>query len=350
MRIDPNLASINMNLRSVTILVWLGSSMFAWIIGVTVNAYGQSTIASTPLSGSQVSGSQVSSNTTNSPAIGKQNVAGPTSREMIDPNLLVFYALKSSIAGSKISYKVHQLTNAYNQQVILSGEYKSTGNWTGQFRYTARVSAGETTMDVIQISDGRLMYTQFGADSPPKLVNVEKVREQLIPRIYRPEENQDVYVLLAIGGQAELMRSLYQRYNWYRAEEGKIGGLDVWQLFGKLRTEPPKHMGTAEIDQQLVAMNPDTENLPSHVRLTLGRPVAGQNETSIPYFPYQIEYFRLEKNKEGHVVRLAPLSKIEYLEPTRNFKESESDFIYRVEPTIERIDEETSRYVPRLQP
>ncbi|MFN7292728.1 MAG: hypothetical protein ACK5T6_19260 [Pirellula sp.] len=350
MQIDPNLASININLRSVTILVWLGSSLIAWISGVSENASAQSMIASTPLSGSQVSGSQVSSNSTNSASIGKQNVAGPAGREMIDPNLLVFYALKSSIAGSKISYKVHQLTNAYNQQVILSGEYKSTGNWTGQFRYTARVSAGETTMDVIQIPDGRLMYTQFGADSPPKLVNVEKVREQLIPRIYRPEENQDVYVLLAIGGQAELMRSLYQRYNWHRAEEGKIGGLDVWQLFGKLRTEPPKHMGTAEIDQQLVAMNPDTENLPSHVRLTLGRPVAGQNETSIPYFPYQIEYFRLEKNEKGHAVRLAPLSKIEYLEPTRNFKESESDFIYRVEPTIERIDEETSRYVPRIQP
>jgi hypothetical protein len=339
-----------MYLKSITFLVWLSAVLLALISGVSGTVYAQSAIASTPLSGSQVSGSQVSSNFTNSPSLGKQNVAGPTGREMIDPNLLVFYALKSSIAGSKISYKVHQLTNAYNQQVILSGEYKSTGNWTGQFRYTARVSAGETTMDVIQISDGRLMYTQFGADSPPKLVNVEKVREQLIPRIYRPEDNQDVYVLLAIGGQAELMRSLYQRYNWYRAEEGKIGGLDVWQLFGKLRTEPPKYMGTAEIDQQLVAMNPETENLPSHVRLTLGRPVAGQNETSIPYFPYQIEYFRLEKNKEGHVVRLAPLSKIEYLEPTRNFKESESDFIYRVEPTIERIDEETSRYVPRAQP
>ncbi len=334
MRIDPNLASIVMNRRSLTTLIGLGSYIILWISHFTPFANAQTTFASS----------------TNNVSVGKQTVAGAAGREMIDPNLLVFYALKSSIAGNKIAYKVHQLTNAYNQQVILSGEYKSTGNWTGQFRYTARVSAGETTMDIIQISDGRLMYTQFGADSSPKLVNVEKVREQLIPRIYRPEENQDVYVLLAIGGQAELLRSLYQRYNWYRAEEGKIGGLDVWQLFGKLRTEPPKYVGTAEIDQQLLTLNPDLENLPSHVRLTLGRPVAGQNETSIPYFPYQIEYFRLEKNQEGHVVRLAPLSKIEYLEPTRNFKESESEFIFRVAPTIERIDEETSRYLPRPQP
>ena len=322
----------------------MGSLLFTGSMNYRSLLHAQTSFASSTARNNSASGLD-----SRSPTIGTQGANSSMTREMVDPNVLVFYALKASIAGNKIAYKVHQLTNAYNQQVILSGEYKSTGNWTGQFRYTARVSAGETTMDVIQISDGRLMYTQFGADAPPKLVNVEKVREQLVPRIYRPEENQDVYVLLAIGGQAEVMRSLYQRYNWYRAEEGKIGGLDVWQLFGKLRTEPPKFVGTAEIDQQLLAMDPNTENLPSHVRLTLGRPVVGRSETSIPYFPYQIEYFRLEKNKEGHAIRLAPLSKIEYLEPTRNFKESDSDFIYRVEPTIERIEEETARYLPKLQ-
>jgi hypothetical protein len=332
MPIDHNLASIKMTVRFQAGWFWAISLLMLVLPGWNNPAIAQNIFAS---------------NSSGNPGIGKPTTPGALGREMIDPNLLVFYALKSSIAGGPISYKVHQLTNAYQQQVILSGEYKSTGNWTGQFRYTARASAGETTMDIIQISDGRLMYTQFGAKSPPKLVNVEKVREQLIPRIYRPEENQDVYILLAIGGQAELLRSLYQRYNWYRAEEGKIGGVDVWQLFGKLRTEPPKYLGTAEIDQELLSMSADTEYLPSHVRLTLGRPTAGQTETSIAYFPYQIEYFRIEKNKEGHVVRLAPLSKIEYLEPTRNFKVSESDFIYRVEPTIERIDEETSRYMPR---
>jgi hypothetical protein len=275
----------------------------------------------------------------------------PAAKEMIDPNTLVFHALKTAIAGPGIACKVHQQTTAYHQQVIMSGEYRSTGNWTGQFRYTARVSAGETTLDTIQVSDGRLMYTQFGTSTAPKLVNVEKVREQLVPRIYRPEENPDVYISLAVGGQPELLRSLYQRYHWYRVVEGKVGGVDVWQLFGKLRTEAPKYAGTAKLDLQILNLSPDTENLPSHVRLTLGRPIdVRSTETkgdvvTFPYFPYMVEYFRLEKNKEGRVVRLAPVSKIEYLEPTTQFKVNDTDFVYRVEPTTERIDEETSLYL-----
>jgi hypothetical protein len=282
-------------------------------------------------------------------AVGNANVGGANvSREIIDPNQLVFFAIKTAIAGPPIACKVHQQTTAYKQQTIMSGEYKSLGNWTGQFRYVARMSAGETTLDTVQISDGRLMYTQFGTKSMPKLVNVEKIREQLTPRLYRPEENPDVYISLAIGGQAEVLRCLYQRYNWYRVVEGKVAGVDVWQLFGKLRTDPAKHAGTAKIDKSLLSLNPETQNLPSNVRLTLGRPTSAQlqaNDT-FPYFPYLIEYFRLEKNDQGRVTRLAPLSKIEYLEPKYNFPISESDFVYRVEASTERIDEETSQYMP----
>ena len=96
-----------------------------------------------------------------------------------DPNQLVLSAIHQAVWGPPIACKVYQSSHAYGQQVIVSGDYKASGGGTGQFRYTARVSSGETTIDTIQVSDGRLMYTQIGADEAPRRVIVEQVRQAM---------------------------------------------------------------------------------------------------------------------------------------------------------------------------
>lgn len=269
------------------------------------------------------------------------SAAAPSaSRPVIDPNTLVLAALRQSITGPPIACKVHQQSIAFDQQVVLSGEYKSAGAGTGQFRYTARISSGETTVDTIQVSDGRLMHTQMGELSPTKIVNVEKVREAMTSKIRRIDDHPEVYLHLAIGGQPEILRSLYQKYHWYRSVEGKVGGVDVWQLLGKLRTEPPKLSGTAKIDKDTMALPATTENLPSNVRLTLGR------TSNMQYFPYLIEYFRIKKDKDGRAIGLEAVSKIEYSEPTLNPKIADTDFVYRCDFTVDKPEWETDLYLP----
>jgi hypothetical protein len=81
----------------------------------------------------------------------------------IDPNLLVLNAIRQSVWGPPLACKVYQRSLAYDQQVITSGEYKASGLGTGQFRYNARVSSGETTLDRVEVSDGRLMFTQIAS-------------------------------------------------------------------------------------------------------------------------------------------------------------------------------------------
>jgi len=269
------------------------------------------------------------------------SAAAPSaSRPVIDPNTLVLAALRQSITGPPIACKVHQQSIAFDQQVVLSGEYKSAGAGTGQFRYTARISSGETTVDTIQVSDGRLMHTQMGELSPTKIVNVEKIREAMTSKIRRIDEHPEVYIHLAIGGQPEILRSLYQKYHWYRSVEGKVGGTDVWQLLGKLRTEAPKLSGTAKIDQETLALPATTENLPSNVRLTLGR------TSNMQYFPYLIEYFRIKKDKDGRAIGVEAVSKIEYNEPVLNPKISDTDFVYRCDVTVDKPEWETDLYLP----
>jgi hypothetical protein len=264
-----------------------------------------------------------------------------TPRPMIDPNILLLNAIQQAVWGPPIACKVYQQSVAFHQQVIVSGEYKAAGGGTGQFRFTTRTSSGETTLDTIQVSDGRLMVTQVGSKTPPRIVNVERVRESLAQKIHRPQDHPELSINLAIGGQPELLRCLYQRYHWYRAVEGKISGIDVWQLFGKLRTEPPKVSGNAKLDAQNLSMPiGESEEMPSHVRLILGR------SQTLPYFPFLVDYFRLKRDTEGRAIGFEPVSKIEYSEPTNRVQISEGDFVYRTDATTDRIVWETDLYLP----
>ncbi len=274
------------------------------------------------------------------PTVRIASISNPP-RQTVDPNDLLLNAVRQAVLGPPVSCKVYQQSVAYSQQVILSGEYKSAGAGTGQFRFTARVSSGETTIDSIQISDGRLMYTQIGKQ-PPQIVNVEKVRETLSPKLHRLHELPDVAIHLAIGGHAELLRNLYQRYNWYKVVSGKSGDTEVWQLLGRLRTEPPRISGNARIDAENLTVQPEGEGIPTGVRLTLGRSAA------FPYFPYTVEYFRLKKDKDGRAIDHVPVSKIDYQEPTSNVTLRESDFLYRPDASADKTVWETSLYVPTL--
>lgn len=260
-------------------------------------------------------------------------------RVTTDPNILVYNAVQQAVFGPPLAAKVYQQSLAYGQQVILSGEYKSFGSGTGQFRYTARLSSGETTLDSIQVSDGRLMYTQIDKQ-PPRIVNVEKIREKLTPKLHQLQQSPEVVLHLAVGGHAELLRNLYQRYHWYEVAEGTISGIDVWQLVGQLRTEPPRIAGTARIDRENLAVQPQNEGLPTAVRLTLGR------SSAFPYFPYSVVYFRVKKDKEGKPQGHVPVSVIKYNDPTSNVTFQESDFLYRPDASTDKTIWETDLYDP----
>lgn len=258
----------------------------------------------------------------------------------IDPNQLVLNAIHHAVwCPQPIACKVHQKSFAYDQLVIVSGEYKASGAGTGQFRYTARVSSGETTLDTIQVSDGRLMHTQIGVDEPPKRVIIDQVRQSLGNAIHYADERPEVSLYLAIGGHAELLRNLYHRYIWYAAKAGTIDGVDVWQLVGRLRSEPPKFAGNAPVDQGNLPVPPAESNVPSEVRLTLGRSAV------LPYFPYCVEYFKRVPGDDGKTLVAKAVSKLVYSEPTATTV-SEKDFVYRVPENVVKIDTATALYLP----
>jgi hypothetical protein len=258
-----------------------------------------------------------------------------------DPNLLVLAAIRQAVWGPPIACKVQQSTKAFGQQCIAVGDFKSVGQGTGQFRYSVRVTVGETAFDLLQVSDGELMWTQGGKDEPPRKVNLRQVRESVSYAMKVSDPRPEVNLVLAVGGQSDLLRALYHRYNWYKAVGGKLSGVDVWQLVGRIRTVPPNIVGVAPIDDENSIMGDATTNLPTEVRLTLSR------SANLPYFPYMIEYFHRNPEAQGQGNSLAVVTRIEFTEPKTNVLFSEQEFQYRVSDSTDQIENETKRYLPK---
>jgi hypothetical protein len=221
------------------------------------------------------------------------------------------------------------------------GDFKSMGQGTGRFRYSVRVAVGETSFDLLQISDGELMWTQCGNSEAPRRVNLRQVRESVSYAMQVSDSRPEVNLVLAVGGQADLLRALYQRYNWYKAVGGKLAGVDVWQLVGRVRTEPPKLAGSAPIDEENSVTGDATRNTPTEVRLTLSR------SANLPYFPYMIEYFDRGKDAQGQASGLTLVTRIEFTDANTNVLFQDQDFQYRISDSTDQYVDETKRYLPK---
>jgi hypothetical protein len=261
-----------------------------------------------------------------------------------DPNQLVLAAVRQAVWGPSVSCKIQQTSKAYGQQAVLIGDFKSEGvgpERFRRFRYSVRIAVGETGLDFLQVSDGRMMWTQVGNESPLRRVILDQVFQSVPNAFQFADSRPDVNMIMAIGGQAELLRALYHRYNWYKAAGGKLGGNDVWQLVGRLRTEPAKFVGNTLLDEQNSILNDPASKIPTEARLTLSR------SAKLPYFPYIVEYFDRARNRDGEPSGFELITRIEYSEPNTNVTFTQQDFLYRVSDNTDEIKDETQMYVPR---
>ena len=262
-----------------------------------------------------------------------------------DPNQLVLSAVRQAVWGPSIYCRVQQTTNIYGQRALLIGELKSealSNSPMRRLRYTARVAVGETAFDLLQVSDGRMMWTKSSPNSPPKRIILDQVLQSIPSSMQYPDTRPEVHLLLAVGGQAELLRGLYHRYNWYKAVSGKIGGADVWQLVGRLRTEPTRIAGNAPIDNMNSDIGSPSPNLPTEARLTLSR------STKLPYFPFIVEYFQRAAKSSTSKSPFELMSRIEFKDPSTEIQFSEKDFD-RFNETVEEIKDETQDYLPTVR-
>jgi hypothetical protein len=275
---------------------------------------------------------------TNDPMPGAS--AGKTATpSSIDPNALVLQALGQSVWGPSFTCQIRQRTKLYDNEMVGVGQYWHAGEGTGKLETYVRYAVADSFSNLIQVSDGRLMWTSTRANEPLRKVHLDRVR-QAFPNMGRGSNRPDVALYLAIGGQPETLRLLYLRYRWYKAYAGTYRKVPVWQLIGTLRTQPPSITTAAPIDGYALRTDPP-KGIPTDVRLTLGR------EGEFSSFPFQIEYF-VQKPDENNQEHLVPFSTVEYYDYVTNIDTSKL-FRYEVQKDVDQIEDETALYLPPTQ-
>ena len=270
--------------------------------------------------------------------------AGGTDRSppsAVDPNALVLQAVTRAVWGPTLRCRVQQETNMFGQQMIGIGQYAHGGGGDGAVKTVMRFTGGKGQSTFVQVSDGRLLWSIASDGTPPKRVYLDRVRQSLGGIARTPQSGGSVSLYLAIGGQAELFRTLYHRYRWYKIYAAEIAGEPVWQLVGTLRTNPPDPHAVAPVD--LRALNPQPHpSVPTDVRLTMFR--GGQRDLA----PLRLEYFARTLDDRGQLTKFEPVSKIEYSDVTAGVHIDESEFVFDGEAV--NNDDETGEYMPPPPP
>lgn len=344
---DPrfSVASIFKTVASLPVLIAV-SILVAWMLWnrpETSMASGQTeTVARNPAQKASISTESFQNGPAPEPSSDTSDSITPVTT---DPNQLVLAAVRQAVWGPSIYCRVQQTTNVFGQRALLIGDLKSealANSPMRRIRYSARVAVGETAFDLLQVSDGRMMWTSSSPNAPPKRIILDQVLQSIPSSLQYPDSRPEVHLLLAVGGQAELLRGLYHRYNWYKAVSGRIGGADVWQLVGRLRTEPTRIAGNARIDNMNSDIGTPSKNLPTEARLTLSR------STKLPYFPFIVEYFQRSSKASTSKSPFELMSRIEFKDPTTEIQFHEKDFD-RFSETVEEIKDETQDYLPTIR-
>ena len=252
--------------------------------------------------------------------------------------ILLHRALRQSVWGPSVTCKIRLRQTLLDKQLVSIGTYAHAGQGSGQLKMHMRLAADERINTLIQVSDGRVLYTtlHIGGVSNRSRVDLYRIREYLGPITTASLEDPVIAMYLAVGGQAELLRKLVQQYKWTHVQTGRLGDVDVWWLSGELATEPPAIRALSEIDQSLFVPN-NSGLKPTKVRIALGK---GE---PFPLWLYQVEHAREESLagiKSG--TRLSML--MEFTEP-KIVKELPPETFQSL-ASNDTIVEETRRYLP----
>jgi hypothetical protein len=258
----------------------------------------------------------------------------------VDPNQLVLLAVERAVWGPSLSCRIQQTSIWGDHQVIAEGKYCHTGGGAGQLKMEMQLDAKGQKSNFLQVSDGRLVWTNIGEGESPRRVYLDRVRESLGGWVRKPGLRPEMSLYLAIGGQAEALRCLYQRYRWFKVFAGVDDkGREVWQLVGTIRSEPPTPSAQTPVDVLLVSASLPAE-VPTDVRLTLGR------DEKNYLFPYKVDYYRKEKSEAGVPGKWIRVSTIEYSDIESSLEVPADYFEYRASNDADQIKDETKEYMP----
>ncbi|MEM8733772.1 MAG: hypothetical protein AAGG44_06110 [Planctomycetota bacterium] len=292
--------------------------------------------------------------TTSDLAPGSSSTSGPTGisdqqGEPIplrqDPSELAIrilnLALFNSVWGESARCEVRQKIEIYDQTVSSFGAYVRGGKGSGRLYLSLQFPAGDSINSVVQISDGQILQTieDMAGQRRRKHIDLVQVRDSLSLNDKNLSDPVNL-MYLAIGGQAESLRKLYQQYEWYSVKETNYSGKPVWLLLGRLSDIPPAVRAHAPTD---IALQNAARSglLPTDVRVAIGK---GGDGVSLPYWLYQVEHRRESSRNAAGDARVRLVT--EWDKPAKLDAKALDPQLFEAASVNEPWEDETERYLP----
>lgn len=210
---------------------------------------------------------------------------GPTS--ITDGAALMEDVLQSIEQHVTVSAKVRYRANLFQQQLVGSGVYLQRQSDQGtQVHLALSVNLGERLVSLLQVSDGRFLYTRDNLDDRLKLGRVDLQR---LKRVDAGAEATGVPMTLTGGGVPQLLRSLATNFNFSSPQPVLFQNVPVWTIACTWKADRLAEVCPAAVvdaSGQVVADHLP-EYFPDRVFVLLGQD---------DLFPYRIDYRRSKPN------------------------------------------------------
>lgn len=250
-------------------------------------------------------------------------------------------AILQSVWGPPAHCLVRQSVNVFDKQLSGVGEFVRGGQGSGKLKFILRMPAADQLNTLLQVSDGQrlLSIEHIGEIKRRTEIDLGKIRPRLMltsDALHDPV----IAMYLAIGGQAEALRKIYQQYRWDSVRPGTLGDIDVWWITGRVSYQARLASPATTMDHMLLAEN-QSALLPTRIRLAIGNA-----KTPIPYWLYQVEQMRNaeELSPPGRSATLRIVT--EWASPVLLKPAQVTDDLFAPPASNEPLSDETDRYLP----
>lgn len=258
-----------------------------------------------------------------------------------DPKVILKRAIAQMHSETRFQAAVRHRIDMFDQNLVGAGHYRQFGNGSiKRLRFELKIQVGENTASVVQVCDGRHLWTRENlADS----TSLSRIDVRYISDALQKQEQKDAQhstgVLaanwganIAMGGIPRLLASLQSSFHFTSTSEATYEDVPVWVLVGKWKPE---------VREQIAAKFGSAKKFPTHlpdaVRIVLGRDV------EFKFIPREIQYLKVASDKT-----VTPMVSLQLYDITRLVDMNASQFEYQrgEQVIVDRTQAFLDKYIP----
>ena len=233
-----------------------------------------------------------------------------------------------------VTARVRQQIRMFEQNLVAVGSYEQVNVAPDYlFRLQLAVSVGQGQNTILQVSDGRFLWTN--RTSPAGQTSIQRVDLNAARRAsVEIGQSTDVAASSSVlGGLPQLMESLAANYTFSQPRAAQLHSVPVWMVSGQLSERAARQFR----DESASLL----KHLPSLVTVALGRE---------DLFPFRIEYRAIDPEQPAKDVAQArgtPVLVTEWFEVQYDVPVDPQRFIFR--PGEIQVEDKTAAYVASLK-